>query len=124
MGLEIRQNTLAVQGATLQELVHAADASLLAVANDSELADILVRGDADAAFLSPEELARYRALVRVYWRDFENAFLQHRSGLLSDEGWEVYIALICDNRQRFASTWYLHEPYLTSTFLRFVEEDC
>ena len=55
-------------------------------------------------------LARYRALVRVYWRDFENAFLQHQSGLLSDEGWEVYIDLICDNRQRFASTWYLHEP--------------
>jgi hypothetical protein len=121
LATEVRQNTRAIQGAAFQELIHAADASLLAVAGDPGLADILVRGDADVTTLDATELAQYRALVRVYWRDFETGFLQRQRNLLGDDEWEVYSNLICSSRVRFESTWYLHEPFLSSAFVAFTE---
>jgi hypothetical protein len=118
---EVRQNTRAIEGAAFQELLHAAMPSLLTIAGDSALAEIIVRGEVDHTTLSSGEMVRFRSLVRVYWKNFENAFLQRQRRLLGDDEWEGYVSLICFTRLRFDSTWHLHEPFLNSAFVAFTE---
>jgi len=117
LSYEVRENTRAIEGTAFQELIHASDASLLAVATDSALASIWNRG-AEYDSLSPSDQARFFALTRVFWRNYENAYLQYRRGLINPEEWGVYFGLACESK---STSWALHRDAMTPSFVEVVE---
>ena len=75
LAAEVRQNTRAIEGTAFQELIHATDAALLAVAGDPTLAEIIVRGDADYTTLSSPELLRYESTWHLHTPVLSSAFV-------------------------------------------------
>lgn len=121
LGAEVRQNTNAIQGVTYQGIIDASGEYLLTIAGDSSLAAIMARASEDPSALSPGEFYRYFSLVRVYWRNMENAYLQHGRGVLGEEEWDVYARIICTSKSGFESTWTWHMNTLNPGFRSFVE---
>jgi len=99
VGLELRQNTAAVRGATYQELAATSAELTLALANDGDLARIFVRWEADPESLSADEKLRIRVYLLGVGRNMENAFQQARVGTITDDLWMGYL----DTYRRFAS---------------------
>ena len=119
VGTEVRQNTKAVEGTTYQELVRASNEYLLTVAADSALAEILVRAWTDPSQLTDAEKLRSFFYERVFWRNMENAYLQHGRGILGEQEWEVYSRIACNGKTD--RTWGLHVPALGAAFTEFIE---
>jgi hypothetical protein len=93
VGLELRQNTAAVRGATFQALSDASAADLSAVAHDPELAALLERvyfGEADAAEFSGAENMRLYFYYMAFARRLENSYLQHTAGVIDGRIFESY----------------------------------
>ena len=74
VGLELRQNTAAVQGATYQELAATSAELTLSLANDGDLASIFVRWGADSESLDAVEALRIQVYLLGVGRNMENAF--------------------------------------------------
>ena len=124
VGSEVRRNTAATQAASYQEIVRASNEYLLALASDSGLTDIVLRAETDPASLSPAEGRRYFSYTRVFWRNMDNAFVQHKRGVLADSEWEVYRGLACATKTRTPPRfWRLHEGSLSRDFV-VVMNDC
>lgn len=127
VGLELRQNTEAVQAATLQSLTEQSQDYLLLLAADSEINDIWRRGVANPAALEESEASRFNFLYRAQWIRLQNAYLQWRRGTLDDNDWAFYAGIICrktgDDGSPSArgSTWPDHRGALTADFVDFVE---
>jgi hypothetical protein len=125
VGLELRQNTEAVEAASLQNQTDASTEFLLLIAADAELARIWLDSTKYANELSEIDAARWFFLSRTRWLRMQNAFLQWRRGTLSDEDWSIYKSLICkpDNEGviRFKTTWDDHQIALAERFVEFVE---
>ncbi len=120
VGQQVRQNTAATAGATYQEVVRASNEYLLAIANDSALAAIITRGNADPSSLNAEDGLRYFMIKRVFWRNMENAFVQHERGVLGDSEWATYYNILC--RSAGDATWPWQAPGLSPVFVALVEE--
>ena len=118
VGQEMRRSTAARQAATYQEIVRSSNEFLLALASDSALASIVTRHEADPATLNDEETHRYFNYVRVFWRNMDNAFVQHERGVLADAEWEVYRGIACENwMESQDGEWALHRDYLSPGFV-------
>lgn len=126
VGLELRQNTAAMQAATMQSMIDASEDYLLLMAADPELNRIWRKGTEDFSSLSENEASQLFFLIRAQWLRFQNAFQQWQRGTMNAEDWVFYEAFICD---RSASTtgelrkvsWDEHGPALTREFASFVE---
>ncbi len=126
VGLELRQNTEAVQSATLQSMIDSSQEYLLLLASDPELNRIYRQGVADPDGLNEADASQFFFLLRAQWLRFQNAFLQWQKGTMSDEDWVFYENFLC---ARSASTtggvrkvtWTDHRPALTKQFVEFVE---
>ena len=126
VGLELRQNTAAVQAATMQSMIDASGEYLLLMASDPELNRIYRKGTEDYSSLHEDEASRLFFLIRAQWLRFQNAYQQWRRGAMSGEDWVFYEAFICS---RSASTteelrwlsWDEHRSALTPEFASFVE---
>ena len=129
VGLELRQNTSAVQAATLQSITEQSQEYLLLLASDAEINEIWRQGVAKPDELDEGQASRFTFLYRAQWIRFQNAFLQWRRGTLDDEDWAFYAGVICrahgDDGSPSArgSTWPDHKGALTAQFVNFVE-DC
>lgn len=125
VGLELRQNTEAVEAASLQNQTDASTEFLLLIAADAELARIWLESSKDANQLSEIDSARWFFLSRARWLRMQNAFLQWRRGTLSDDDWSIYKGLICNPDDkgviRFKDTWDHHQIALAEGFVEFVE---
>lgn len=108
LGIEIRQNTATVQGATYQALSDDSVNQYLAASTDPQLMELLVRayqGSAGEDFSFTEHMQLnfyYTALLQR----LENSFFQFQSGLADDRvfksyGWNDGIFL----SQHFADFW-------------------
>ena len=142
VGLELRQNTAAVQSATFQGYTDGAIDWLSDITNNAELSDIWVRYAAGATDLTDLELSRAVMLVRQQWYRYQNAYSQKERGSLSDSDWEVSRKQICRDpldqegevvagltSGNFAKmrqeSWLQHRPYFNQEFIDFVEgADC
>lgn len=112
------RNTAATQAASFQEMVRASNEYLLLLASDSALTDIVLRAETDPTSLSETEGRRYFSYVRVFWRNMDNAFVQHERGVLADSEWEVYRAIACQRRTNAPDwSWYSHESALRPDFV-------
>jgi hypothetical protein len=125
VGLELRQNTEAVEAASLQNQTDASTEFLLLIASDVELTRIWHVGSNDPAQLSEIDLVRFFFMGRARWLRMQNAYLQWRRGTLSDEDWSIYDGLICKagttGSIRYAANWEEHRIALAESFVEFVE---
>ena len=132
VGLELRQNTNAIQAATFQSLIDSGSDWLSDIYSNPELARIWSIALSDSAQLESSELMQVSYLLRNQWLRMQNAFSQWQRGSLSDSDWAVYEALICVEPSQSPSgqasrlrieTWEDHQETLTEEFMTFVE-DC
>ena len=126
VGLELRQNTAAMEAASLQNQTDASTNFLTLVAADADLARVWIEGQDNPRDLNKTDAFRYLLLTRARWLRMQNAYLQWRRGMLTDDDWNLYEGLICDPEatggMQFVDTWGDHRPALAGDFVAFVDE--
>ena len=86
---QIRRNSRALEAGTNQAIADATQERLLAVAQNPELAAAYAKASIREQ-LSPTEEVQVAFFTRATFRGVQNAFFQHRSGLISEEAWRDY----------------------------------
>jgi hypothetical protein len=81
---QIRRNSTALEAATNQALSDSAQQRLLVPAQNPELARALAKVREDMNELSPAERVQLAFFTRATFRGVQNAFFQHRQGLMSE----------------------------------------
>lgn len=93
VGLELRQNTAAVRGATFQALSDASADDLYGVAQSSDMAALLRRvyvENAGADAFSESENMQLYFYHMAFARRLENSYLQYVAGVVDDRVFESY----------------------------------
>ena len=124
VGLELRQNTYAVEAATFQSLTDASNDFIMTIASDAELNRIYASGLADVSNLNSDEYQRFFMTIRSFWVRMQNVYSQWQRGTLSDRDWQLYQAVICTNRNAesgMQATFDEHRMILSEEFQRFVD---
>ena len=131
VGLELRQNTAAVEATTLQSSTDASVEWMMSIASDPELTRIWTTPPSELHNLADTERHQLHLLQRSQWFRFQNAYLQWQRGTLSEEDWEIYRGYVCrthsgDARNNLAAnlrfaTWEDHAGVLLGQFVAFVE---
>lgn len=93
VGLEVRQNTAATEGATLQAISDMHTALLLEGGEDEEFMElfnrVLLQGNVVSDF-EPVEVLRLNRYYIAFLSHLENTYRQHRAGVVSEEVFESY----------------------------------
>ena len=118
VGIEIRQNTAAVQAATMQGLTDASQEFMLLLGSDAELAEIEQKGRYAPDQLNEIESLQYFFFMRARWMRYQNAFFQYQRGTIGDEDWAFYGSLICGSVH---SNWQNHRVIMSKSFVNYVE---
>ncbi len=121
VGLELRQNTAAVEAATFQSLTDASSNFLLTIASDSDLMRAWSIGSSNLDQLDEMDSGRHFLLRRSYWVRMQNVFSQWDRGTLSDEDWRLYNAVICDFSDGNRATFDKHREILSPQFIEFIQ---
>ena len=124
VGLELRQNTNAVEAATFQSLTDASNDFIMTIASDPELNRIYTSGLADVSSLNSDEYQRFFMTVRSFWVRMQNVYSQWQRGTLSDDDWRLYQAVICldgDDDSGMRATFGEHRMILSEKFQKFVD---
>ncbi len=121
VGLEVKQNTAAMQAATIQGLADSSQEQLLLLASNPELLEIQLKAVTHPDQLSVIEARQYFVIERTRWLRSHTAFQQFKRGTLGEEDWEPYERLIC---QRELSYWQDHQYVFSNQFVEFVESTC
>ena len=119
----LRDNTAAVQSASVLELANASREGLLAIASDPDLARIRMEGDRDPGSLEEVDALRYFLFYRQLWISFQNAWVQWGLGAVEDEIWAGYNTGMCGiiSVPGPSQEWPRHAPVLHPGFVRLVE---
>lgn len=124
VGLELRQNTKAVEAATFQSLTDASNEFIMTIASDAELSRIYTSGLLDVNSLSGDERQRFFMTVRSFWVRMQNVYSQWQRGTLSDDDWRLYQAVICtdpNTESGIEATFNEHRVILSESFQEFVD---
>ena len=95
VGLELRQNTAAVQSSTLQGMIDLTTNYLVDTSLDPEFIRLLSKAQANPYDLDDVEALQIQRIVRSQWLRYQSAFMNWRRGSLSDADWESYYNFIC-----------------------------
>lgn len=123
VGRQLRNNTAAIQGSSVQATTINASQSLLEAATDSSLARILRVGSEDPSRLTPTETWRREAFIRQFWLISQSVYLQNELGTMEPREWRTYARIICDvwSRPGTRASWPLHRDLLDEGFVELVE---
>ena len=97
---QIRRNSAALEASTNQAVTDATQQRLLAPAENPSLAAALANSRIDFGALTPTERVQLAFFSRAVFRGIQNAFFQHRQGLLSEAAWQDYQLIIRNNLRR------------------------
>jgi hypothetical protein len=97
---QIRRNSSALEASTNQAVSDSTQQRLLAPAQNPTLAAALANSRNSFDALTPTELVQLAFFSRATFRGIQNAFFQHRQGLLSEAAWQDYEAIIRNNLSR------------------------
>lgn len=126
VGLELRQNTAAMEAATLQNQTDGSTGFLLLIASDPELTRIWRDSIDDTVEMNELDFLRFFLVSRARWLRMQNAYLQWQRGTLNDEDWAFYHGLICTpgttGPKRFSQSWGGHRVALSPRFVEYVEK--
>ena len=97
VGAEIRQNTIAIRGATQQEISLQLSEMLTLVVENERLAYLVdeAYNGTTKAELSKVDFSTFRAFANIGFRRIENIYLQHMNGFVNEDafqriGWDYY----------------------------------
>ena len=122
VGLELRQNTAAMQAATFQDLVHASSEFNTAIATDPDLRRIYFAGWQNPERLDESDREAWLLLQASYWMRMQNVFNQYQRGTLIDSDWQIYRPSICGSaRSPGGSVYWPDDVNLNSPFKEFLE---
>jgi hypothetical protein len=130
VGLELRQNTAAVQSTALQNQTTESTSYLMSMANNPDLTRIWLKAANTPEDLDEVEKARLQFFIRAQWFRYQSSFQEWRAGTLSDEAWSVYAKFICQSTEdRYSaggakirrSTWHNHRGALSTQLVEYVE---
>ena len=85
VGVEIRRTTLESDADIQAELLSYTYQRRYLVIESADLASILVRGYADPAQLSPDEVLRFQSYTELLYVAWERAFMTNEAGIFSEE---------------------------------------
>ena len=94
LGVQIRRSSSALEAATNQAISDSTEYRLIAVAQSPELAGVWAKAMIGRSELSQVELVQLEFFTRATFRSIQNAYFQHRQGLLSEHAWRSYEGLL------------------------------
>ena len=126
VGIEIRQNSLSIRGATYQSITEQVTKLYMDVAADerlSELVSQMLPNDNDTLRnqLSAADRLSLDFIVLTGLRRIENIYLQQSDGILSDKAFER-IGLEFYQTKYSKETWERYKAGFDSSFIEFFEE--
>ena len=124
LALQIRTNTRS-QESTVQHSLHEETVSrMMAFAQDSELADRVIRANDSWDQLTRVEKAQVASFTRAVFKGFENIYLQYLGGFYSEEDFVGTKEAIRLNVQRsyFEGIWAHEKVTFRQSFQEFVDE--
>ena len=126
VGIEIRQNSLSIRGATYQSITEQVTKLYMDVATDerlSELVSQMLPNDNDTLRnqLSAADRLSLDFIVLTGLRRIENIYLQQSDGILSDKAFER-IGLEFYQTKYSKETWERYKAGFDSSFIEFFEE--
>ena len=126
VGLEVRQNTKAMRGATIQAISDGSSDLLARLSTDERLSDLLAQvifdGSTEEDF-EPGEYIQLAAFTQSFVRQLENTYLQNREGIVLDEVFNTYTWGDPLLRTAWFAEWWevLAEDLVGSDFKGFLE---
>ncbi len=123
VGMEVRSNTFAIQGAAMQAIATTDAEALMTIAADGDLSEVVRVGNLNPMELTEAEAYRYHLYLRQFWLSFQNIFQQSKLGLIDQSVWQSYRSVICGawSRNGPRETWSRHAKVLEDDFVRTVE---
>ena len=126
VGIEIRQNSLSIRGATYQSITQQVTKLYMDVAADerlSELVSQMLPNDNDTLRnqLNAADRLSLDFIVLTGLRRIENIYLQQSDGILSDKAFER-IGLEFYQTKYSKETWERYKAGFDSSFIEFFEE--
>ncbi|MHC4992923.1 MAG: hypothetical protein ACYTGC_18270 [Planctomycetota bacterium] len=86
---QMSQSTRASEAAAHQLYEQGVSSGIMDTVRIPGLQQLLMRGTADFEQLDEEDVRRFSNVALVYMRTWDNAFYQHRMGMLDDVRWQV-----------------------------------
>jgi hypothetical protein len=85
LAVQMRQNTRALRSATFQEISRDMNGTSEVISTHADLSEIMIKGQAGLAGLTPAERTRYSFLLLMTLRRLESVFMQRELGSLDRE---------------------------------------
>ena len=123
VGVEIRQNTSAVRGATNQAISDQGGEIMLTIATDDNLARLVKRlydGETQDQFVPVDDMRLYMTIMTGL-RRVENIFLQIEDGILDDRAFDR-IGLSFYRSNYGQEIWQANKQFFDREFVPFFEE--
>ena len=125
LAIQVRQNTRAVRAST-ERAIFAQNMDFdRALVSDPELNRIWILGRAKPDQLTEEQTQRFRRLMSMYYRHFENLYFQHQDALVGDRVFDAWRTIGLElSKQPGALLWWNRYSgrVLTEEFRRYVEQ--
>jgi hypothetical protein len=90
VGLELKQNTEAVESQTSQGLLELANQANNQIASDQQLAELILRVNKGVDELNELEFLQYSRFVHSEMNIWEHAFFSHANGTMPSDLWSGY----------------------------------
>ena len=122
LGLQVRYAERSQRGLMQQARADRTSTGSLTVAGP-ELARIWMKGSAGDTDLTPVELTQWLLLSRSAFLSGEDSILQYKSGLLSRETYDTYVAGVrfYMGRPGFRAAWKIHRMQFGADFRTFAD---
>ncbi|HUE76586.1 MAG TPA: hypothetical protein VMM83_01470 [Longimicrobiales bacterium] len=121
VGLEVRQNTRAVRGATYQAVAEAHNEWVGMVILNPDLAALQSRWLAGDSTLTAGQIGRVRFLLLYRWRTLEAAHFQVVLGNLPEEAFRRFLPPDIHEHPVISEWWYSVRDRFTDAFVAYVE---
>ncbi len=126
VGLELKQNTATMSAEAVFQLNASTNDLHLAMAQDSELSELVHKGLEDPASLSDIERRMFVSWMRVRFNLAEAAWIYRNKGLLDEADAAGYQGSICDTMSRNGARWFWESKFgnYAEGFINDVEKWC
>lgn len=123
VGVQLRQNTMAVRAQTSQAHAVGYQQIIAGIAENGEVASIWRRGLADYQSLNPDERARFLAFTSTLFRFYESSQVQMLRGMLDAEHWHTIEQQVADlaTQPGIQAWWALRRHWHSTRFREWIE---
>ena len=125
VAIQVRQSTRATKLTSAQNISHELRDATALLANESEMAEIHLKGIADADSLTPVERHRFYIVLSALYRVYENAYYLKQEGVLDSDAWDGLIGQIqlAIDSPGYQTYWNDRKIIFSEGFRNFVENE-